>query len=504
MPFNAGILDTSIPLKGESGSDPTQMLQGNVQLVQGIQTLRQNQAQFGANKAISEAYSQSMNPDGTVDFNKLQSLAAQNGAGAYLPDFMEKISQQRNQQQSYDTSKLDMAIKQQQNIRGMIGSLAVDPDIGRGDMSKKIAGQIADAVQSGVLPLEQGVREIQSIPGEPNAQASWIQNHLINSLSGEAKLQALMPQGSTLNTGGQQVLLNRNPLTGQSTVAATIGNTLTPGESAQRIPTVLPNGQPGTVPLGSTVGGAAGNGYTGRPATQGAAGAPGGFLPTDLSPGEKTAQEAQGHTANAAAQALADNSSGAPMRINFLTSARDLLAGADGKPPLNTGPGSEWRNNAKSFINSLSPAAAKAAGWTGDIAGYDEFKKIMTNYSQGVSAGLGSGTDARLNAAITGNANPGISNMANQDIMTKTLAGEKMQAAQNYAFQNSGLPTNKFNQWQAQWNKSVNPETFAYVSMTPAQRQVFVDRVKKNGTYKKFANDLSTLVNSGVIEGPGK
>ncbi|WP_433705792.1 hypothetical protein [Paraburkholderia sacchari] len=449
--------------------------------------------QLNANQAISQAYAQSVNPDGTVDFNKLQALASQNGAGAFLPQFMGQIAQQRNSQLQYDTGKLDLALKQQQGIRGMIGSLAVDPDIGKADMSTKIAGQISDAVQSNLLPLDQGIREIQSIPSDPQAQAQWIQNHLINSLSGEAKIQALMPRMQTVNTGGQTQIVATNPLTGAPSITGTLNNTLSPGEAASRISAVGPGGVPGTIPLGSTI---PGSGYTGRYNQQGGTGSdgmPAGFVATGLSPAQQSASTAAGATSNTAAQSLHDAAADAPMRINLLETARDSLAG------INTGPGSDWRNQAKSFINSLAPGVAQKIGWTGDVQNYDEFKKILTNYASSVSGSLGTGTDARLNAAVTGNANPGISNLANEDILTKTIAAEKMRAAQDYAFQNSGLTTDKFNQWQSQWNKSVNPDAFAFASMNPDQQQKFIARQSPQ-QLTKFKSDLGNLVRAGVLQ----
>lgn len=498
-------LDPTISLQGQAPQVGTG-LQQPIQTAQGLLALRQNSMQLNANQAISQAYQQSVNPDGTVDFNKLQSLAAQNGAGAFLPQFMGQIAQQRNSQQQFDTSKLDMALKQQQNIRGMIGSLALDPDLGKADMSNKIAGQISNAVQSGTLPLDQAINEIKSIPGDPQSQAGWVQNHLINSLSGEAKLQALMPQGSVINTGGQQLLMNRNPLTGQSSVAGTVNNTLSPGEAAQNVDVVDP--QTGAhyaitkaQQLGGMAPGGAPEGYTGRyNPTQG--GIPGG-LQTSLGPGQQSALTAQAGTSNQAAQALHDAAADAPMRINLLQTAQDALTGANGGNPLDTGPGSDWRNTAKSFINSLAPGVAQKLGITGDVQNYDEFKKILTNYASSVSGSLGTGTDARLNAAVTGNANPGISSLANQDILTKTIAAEKMRAAQDYAFQNSGLTTDKFNQWQSQWNKSVDPEAFVFSSMNPQQQAQFIQRKTKDGTLPQFKADLGNLVRAGVLQPPG-
>jgi hypothetical protein len=135
------------------------------------------------------------------------------------------------------------------------------------------------------------------------------------------------------------------------------------------------------------------------------------------------------------------------------------------------------------------------------IRDFDEFKKILTNYASSVSGSLGTGTDARLNAAVTGNANPGISNLANEDIIAKTIAAEKMRAAQDYAFQNSGLTTDKFNQWQSQWNKNVDPQAFVFASMNPAQQQAFLKRQSPQ-QLAEFKSNLGKLVRAGIIEMP--
>jgi hypothetical protein len=219
---------------------------------------------------------------------------------------------------------------------------------------------------------------------------------------------------------------------------------------------------------------------------------------SSLPPDQKASMSAMGTSANAAAQDFHNSAAGAPLRINQLQQARDSLAG------INTGPGSDWRNTAKSFISSVLPDKVKSWGWTGnwtgdDVKDYDLFKKIMTNYASSVSGSLGSGTDAHLNAAVAGNANPNISKLANEEILAKTIAAEKMRAAQDYAFQNSGEPTSRFNQWQAQWNRNVNPDAFVYASMSPQQRAAYNKRVGSTKS-AQTKRDLATLVRSGVID----
>lgn len=479
-------------------------LQQPIQTAAGLLALKQNSMRLGANQAISDAYSQSLNPDGSVDFNKLQSLAAQNGAGAFLPEFMGQIAQQRNSQLQYDTGKLELALKQQQDVRNRIGSLALDPNLGKQDMSTPIVQQIVDAAKSGTLPMDQALREIQSVPSDPVAQAGWIRNHLMNSLSGEAKIQALMPKVQTIDSGGQVSLVPLNPLTGQvGAPVTTISKTLSPGEAAQNVDVVDPNtGAHYAITKQQQLQGmggggiAAGQGYTGRYNAPGQAGSFAGGIQTSLGPGQQAALAAQAGTSNTAAQTLHDAAADAPMRINLLENARDALSG------IQTGPGTDWRNQAKSFFNALAPDIAKKVGWTGDVQNYDEFKKILTNYASSVSGSLGTGTDARLNAAVTGNANPNISKLANEDILAKTVAAEKMRAAQDYAFQNSGLTTDKFNQWQSQWNKTVNPDAFVFTSMNPAQQQAFLKRQSPQ-QLSKLKADLGNLVRAGLIQMPG-
>lgn len=503
-------LDPSIPLGIKAPPSPLEGIQSTVGAAQGLLTLKQNQMQLGANQAISQAYAQSVNPDGSVDFNKLQSLAASSGAGAFLPQFMGQLATQRNQQQQYDTSHLDMVLKQQQNIRGMIGSLAGDPDLGKTDMSQKIASQISSAVENGTLPLEQGVREIKSMPNDPAAQAQWIHTHLINSLANEAKLQAIMPQNVPVQTGAGTALLNRDPLTGKVDQGAFVQNALSPSELAAPRTIIGPNGEQRTVTnaqfLQMQGGGAPTQGdsqqggtYTGRYNPQAAQqGVPG--VQTGLAPGQQSGLTAAGVSSSNAAQSLHDAAADAPMRINLLQNARDALTvGVDGNGhPVNTGPGAAWRNTAKSFVNALSPSTAKSLGITGDVQSFDEFKKILTNYASSVSGSLGTGTDARLNAAVTGNANPDISSLANQDILTKTVAAEKMRAAQDYAFQNSGQTPDQFNKFQTNWNKKVDPQMFVYANMTPDQRQAFQKRLTPQ-QLEQFKQGYNNLAATGVL-----
>lgn len=506
-------LDPTIPLGIKPPQTGLAALGQTLDTARGVLGLQSASQQLGANQAISRAYAEATDPaTGQVDFGKLQALAAQNGGGAFLPEFMGKIAQQRNQQVQYDTGKLELALKQQQDIRNRIGSLLASPNLGKNDVTPEVIQQVSEAVSNGTLPLDQAQRVVASIPKDPALQKQWATQNYLNSLSGEAKIQALLPRTQVVNTGGQTQIVNVDPLTGQPSVAGTLQNTATPSDLLQTVQGVSQDGTPYLTTKGQWLGGAApgapsapAGGYTGRPQAASNAAVPAGALQTGLSPAEQARQTAgataQANQAATAAQELHSAAADAPMRINLLSSARDALA------KIQTGPGTDWRNTLASALQS-TPALGEALTAMGvtdpkKIASYDEFKKIMTNYASSVSSSVGGGTDARLNAAITGNANPAISKLANDDILVKTIAAEKMRAAQDYAWQNAGLPPDKFNQWQSQWNKAVSPDAFAFVEMNPEQQRSFLERQKKGGTLNKFKTELGSLVRSGIIQMPG-
>lgn len=512
-------LDPTIPLgiKPYNGPD----LQGTMQTAGGLLNLMSNQQHLQANQIFSEAYKQATDPQtGQTDYGRLQAIVSQSPAAAFLPEYMGKIAAQRNQQVQFETSQLGLALKQQEDIRNRLGSLRGMPGFGTQDIRGAAQGQIMDAVKAGTLPVSIAMEELGKIAGmtDPKEQANWVNQHFLTSLSAEAKMHALLPQMQTVNAGGTTQVLAIDPMTGQPVTTGVIQNTMSPDTATSPVQLMTPEGVPYATTrqqfLQAAVGqpqsgqgGQQGGGYNGRmnnPAS--VSNVPAGGVQTGISPAEQATQTAEA-TARAQqgvgqATELSKAVANAPMRINLLEQAQQIL----NNPNFASGPGTDWRNNAKSLINSTPGlgALARSAGLDPEnIKNYDEFNKIMTQYANGVSAGLGSGTDARLNAALTGNPNPKISTLANQDIIAKTIAAEKMQMAQNYAFQNAGVPQSKFQQWQSQWNATVNPDAFVFTSMNPKQQQDFIKR-QSPAQMTKFKADLGNMVRAGYIKLPGQ
>jgi hypothetical protein len=471
-------LDPTIPLQG-TPVNPIQNLQGIAQTAQGLLSLKQNQLQLGANQAISQAYSQSVNPDGSVDFGKLQALAAQSGAGAYLPQFMGQLATQRNQQLAAQSTQLDMALKQQQNLRGMIGSLALDPNLGKTDMTPQISAQIHQAVDSGVLPLQRGIQEMNNIPSDPKLQASWINTNLMNTISGEAKLQAMMPQNLAIQTGAGTQLINRNVLTGESTPGAFVQNSLSPQDLTAPKTIIGSRNEPRQVTTAQWLqmqaqnsGGMGGQGMgqpgqnpqlTGRyPVNPGQqqqmGGSPG--VQSGLAPGENIVAE------GGAKQLVADQNAAS----GFGNRMFQLNQALEGLQNTTTGKGSGNLQAIKSYLQT-SGAGQYLGIDPNSVSEYDKANKYLTQYALSQANSFGEGTDSKLATTLSGNASTSISNLAAQDVVRANMGLERMKQAQVQAFNQSGLPPSQYQKFATSWNSNVDPRVFIIDSMSDQGRE---------------------------------
>jgi hypothetical protein len=416
----------------------------------GIQQLGQG---IAANKAVSDAIQQSTDEFGNTNVPKVMQLISQNPDAAYnLPQIGKQLQDMQSAKFGAMNAQIDNVRKQNDYWNGRLGGL-----LQKGEKITKndLIGELVNAVNRGVISVEQAKQELGNLPSEDKDLFSYVKQHHFATLENTKQLEMRLPSKEVLN-----------PITKQKELVS----------PAELMGYTTPNTQLQT--------------ESGR------------FV-TGFSPSEQSAQTTTGTNQANAVQELHNNVSTAPTRINILESARANLDNLN----LTTGPGVEGRNQIKSFFNALAPAyTEKVFGkdFNGNIKDTDEFKKYMASYTNAASANLGSGTDARLNAAIAGNANINMNKMANQDIITKTIAIEKMNQAQDYAWNKSGVSPDKFNSWQAEFNKNVKPEVFAFDSMTSKQQKDFIERKTKDGSLGAFKKDLVNMVQQGLIEPPGR
>ena len=407
---------------------------------------------ISSNQATSEAIKQNTDAEGNINIPNVMKMLSQDPNAAYnLPAIAKQLQDMQTSKLATLNAQIENVRKQNDYWNGRLGGLLVQ---GEGKVNKDhVIKELVDGINRGVISTTQARQVLDNLPKNDKELFSYLKELHFSTLENSKQLDMLNPSKPVLNPQTKQTEL------------------VSQAEMMGYTPSKLTNEQ-------------------------------GRFI-TGLSPSEQSAQTTSGTNQANAIQELHTSVASAPTRINILESARENLE----NPNLSTGPGVEGRNQIKSFFNALAPELMQKVfgkDFDGTIKDQDEFKKYMTSYANFASAGLGSGTDARLNAAITGNANPNINKLANQDIITKTIAIEKMNQAQDYAWQNAGQPPDKFYQWQAQWNKQVIPEVLAFTVMTPKQQQAFIERKTKNGSLDAFKKDVSKMVKQGLIEPPGQ
>ena len=416
--------------------------------------IQQSGQGIAANQAVSEIMKLAINPEtGELDQNKALSLIAQDPRTAYnFPTIANLINQNAQSQEAAKQARIKSQADLLNWTHDRLGGLRLMDNLSHSD----IADVLINGVKNGILTLPQAQNQLKDLPTDKKDLQAWVDKHYIMTSDAKKQMDLYLPTEEVIDPNtNQKIKISKAQLMGlqKTNPSITSINTSSP-----------------------VVG---------------------------FSPSEQSALQTTGTNQANAIQELNSLVSNAPTRINILESARQNLE----NPDLTTGPGVEARNQIKSFFAALSPQITEkifGKDFTGVIKDQEEFKKYVTQYANFASAGLGSGTDARLNVALTGNPNPNIQKITNQELITKTIALEKMQQAQNYAWNKSGISPDKFNSWQADFNKKVKPEVFAFDAMTPKQQKDFIERKTKDGSLGAFRKDLTSMVQQGFIDIPGR
>jgi hypothetical protein len=495
-------IDPSIPLSTNSGGNLLQTLGQATQLRGQMQSQR-------SNMALSRILQQSVDPaTGQVDYNKVQSLAAQDPDAAYnLPTLQGQILQQKTNQLEFDTKQLDQAAKRTGYVANGLGGLLASGDITPSAVMKIAASGIAQ----GLFSSQDAMNVLSDMPNDPAQLQNWVKQKYVGFSEDTDRLKTLMPTTQTINTGAQQVVASIDPLTGQPTGRSTVfNNQLTPEAASQ--PTQIFDPATGTMRqitreqfanaavgagqggmpqqyLPDTSGGSLGTGRL-QPITGG--GAPG--LQSSPALGSAEAAQVVGKGAAEASLALQRQADAAPQSIYQFQNMREKLA------DINTGPGTDWRNTAQAFITGLSPdIAAKIGIDPQKIASAEEFKKYATQATQATLASLGEGTDSKLASAAAANPGTQLSKLGNQQLIDVLIAGQRAIAAKNSAWQASGLPPEQFNRFSSQWNKEIDPRVFAAQDMSNDQVWKMVDSLTKR-EQDAFMNSWNKAQQLGYVQ----
>lgn len=488
-------IDPSIALGGQQPNILQNLL--GVQQFKGAQLQQQQVDQaMRANSAVSQAYQAATNPQtGEVDQNALIAAISQNPDAAYnLPTIQGQLLEQRNKQLEFDKNQFELAQKRTTALKNGLGSFINKPDLSQ----KDIIGMIATGVKDGTATPEQAVRYMQDMPSDPAKLREWATQKYLQSLGDDAQLKAMLPQTQILNTGGQQQILNIDPLTGQPRVAGNLQNTLSP--EAASTPTTVFNPQTGAqeiIPRSQFVAGAQGVAPGGAPMSGRYPGQAPQTFQAGPSLGQAAAAETLGKGSAEGALSLQQTAEGSPQRVYFL---QDMMAQL---PKFESGPTADWTAKANALALQLAPGVAAKMGIDPQsVASKEEFTKFATNLAINTSAGLGAGTDSKLATAVAGNPNASLSKLGNEQIMKVLIGTERATQAKNMAWQNSGEQPQNYGKWSAQWNKDVDPRVFVAPELTQAERvKMFKGLSEKDRA--AFSRSYNQAVRDGIIQRPG-
>lgn len=503
-------LDTSIPLQVKAPEfNP---LQTALQVAQYRMANAQGNAlqqQIGANQATSQAIQANTDANGNTDWNAVKSSLAANPAGAYnLPQLTQSLTANQKAGVDLNNSQID-------NYKKALGFMTqqfatLDPQ--DPNFSGKMLQIGANAVTQGHIDPNMVASTIQQIPQDPAQRTAWFQQKLASMKDAAGQLDSLTPKPTQVDTGGALQYTDTNPITNPAIVGQSFTKTLDPATASTPTPAYI-NGQPGNIPRAQF---AAGGGQppplpsvpqpanmptsNGQPAPMPsgpAPGAPAGFVASGPALGAGTIAD-QGATRVGALQQAAQQ---APQLMKTYDLASQAINGA-----IAQGKGSASIANAGGVVQTV--LGAFGAKPTGDsLKDYQLATNYLNSAADQAASSLGlSGSDARVAAAKAGQPDP---NNMNLPALQEAIAHAKglqqavldrQQATTNFLAQN-GNSTANLPQFEAQWNKSFNPDVSYIRSLTSPQQQqqAAMQQLKAQGQLGTWMKDYQAMKNLGAF-----
>lgn len=226
-------VDTSIygSLKAPQPANPLQMLGSAANTINAINQNRLFGQTFGARQAIGEAYTNSIDPaTGQLDTNKLLANVAKDPRAAFMAgDVAQQALARKQSQLGIQLSQLNLAMTHAKAMTGYFGQLLSNPNLGM----KDVTSAATEMVSEGLITPQQAAAEFANIPQDAAGLKQWAYNHYARYMGMQGQLAAALPKPQVVNAGGQQVVIDTNPLTNRNVIGTRVINSMTPGEAAE-------------------------------------------------------------------------------------------------------------------------------------------------------------------------------------------------------------------------------------------------------------------------------
>lgn len=442
--------------------------------VQGlIGSMNQNklfQQEFAGRQAMGDVIKAATNPvTGETDWDKAMGLLSQDPRGArMLPEFAAQQMARQKTMLEMQQAAQNLAQQRFQAANAALGALLNKTD-SKGAPAYTAGdayAAIADLFRTGLMDGPNAMQWLEAVPRDQTKLTEFLQQAQVRALAPAER----KPVTAMVDTGGQVNVVQTGPLPGQVASAGTIDKSMTPGEAAEPVEIFdAITQQMRKVPKSVFAQRAGAGGGRAPGAIVPPGGSPG--LPSGPPLGTAPAAAKAGEGSATALNAMYENVGGSGARMFNLRKALEALE----KTP--TGPGTKTTNYAKSFLAAQTPfdLGRYLPGVNVDeIKNYDEANKYLQQYAQGQAAALGAGTDSKLAAALSANANTSISNLAAREVVKANLGLERYRQAQAQAWEASGSQPHEFNAWNAAWNRNVDVRAFVWDMLTDPERKATI------------------------------
>jgi hypothetical protein len=436
------------------------------QFAQTQNALNQNRL-FQAQQLGGQAYAAALNPDGTIDQNKLAAALRDPRAAIVAPQMAQEA-------QTYATGAQDLASKRIARLQAAISAIPPGPD----------------QVKQAALTLQRGVQNNLWTQDDAAAYTGAGLPGLIK----QAAIENGSPAAQTAqfgditeeDTGPNKLFLNVNryaPNGGAVAPVAAIDKGLTPTEKASPVVTYDANGVPTRHTLGEYV-------------TDTGAPKPGTAPVVGISPQTQATLSTRGANEAQFEAQLQSRAADVPQRKANL----DLLSGlADEFQP---GPQSNFWLHLQGLAREYGLPMPDAANANNRVAAQQEFNKIATQVlaAQRQATGLSS-TDQQTQLAGMAAPNAQLSREGIQRVVGTLKANEDLYNAQFQLWERAKTDPRfanmTFDQYQAKFNRTFNPLVFQAMYAGPEERAKIIKQVGP----KAFEAQAKALYNDGLING---
>jgi hypothetical protein len=213
--------------------------------------LQQHQRESTQNQTLADLYRDAINPDGTIDREKVIRGAAGQGLGAKIPGLQksflesdEAAEKLKHTQAQTAQSKATTGKSLQETLHGAMKAadsamavLAADPQLNE----QKVYSEVGRLVKMGVFdPIasqkgadpDSAAREfLSTMPvGNPKSLRTWVIQSGLRAADESKRLELILPKYDEQDRGGVINQGTINQMTGERTAGGDVTKTVTPGE----------------------------------------------------------------------------------------------------------------------------------------------------------------------------------------------------------------------------------------------------------------------------------